>query len=458
MQLVSGQFVDPKLGYSPTHSAAPKIENFASTPQRTETEKTDDELSKKIFNYAKMSGIGLTSALHFWAGIKHLLNFKSNERSSLDEAALNTSKFVLVGQCLFETYQAIKKNRVVEALARFIEPLFLVAESRVEDLGLARGLGLGISQLVGSQEGIYNELAMQKYGVDVKKKDGTQITKGQDLDLNIDAMYKIFKEIALGGFFSGRRFLTGFSIKNIKEKLKLCVKDFNFKSCLDLINPSNGDFITRYTKFLEDSGLKHIRDLFQGDKERDKGHTDAVSGYLMILGSVLGYMGKANKNILYKLGGTLRNLGGAVADVAIFGHPDPGYSISALFLSINTFMDIVQRFIPQKMLNIILPWSNFSMSAYNIGVGLYLHRSSAKSDEGDKIQYHDTDLASRKSQSSKKVPASETSIASDSSVTQQQSLHQASQPKTSAPTLAQDLDKLHKSAQEQRSSLMAQAA
>jgi len=458
MQLVNGQFVNPKLGYSPTNSAAPKIENFSSNPQKTKTKKTDDELSKKIFNYTKLGGISLTSALHFWSGIKHLLNFKSNARSPLDDIALNTSKFVLVGQCLFETWQAWKKNRVVEALARFIEPLFLVAESRVEDLGLARGLGLGISQLVGSQEGIYNKLAMQKYGVDVKKNDGTLVSKGQDLDLNIDAMYKIFKEIALGGFFTGRTFLTGFSINNIKEKSKLFLKELNFKAFAELLDFSNGTYIERLTKFLNNSGLKHIKNLFQGDKERDKGHTDAVSGYLMILGSLLGYMGKANKNILYKLGGTLRNLGGAVADVAIFGHPDPGYSVSALFLSINTFMDIVQRFIPQRMLNIILPWSNFSMSAYNIGVGLYLHRTSSKSDEGENIQYHDTDLTNSKEQAPKKSEATETPLASDSSVTQQQSLHQVSPPKTPAPTLAQDLDDLRKSAQGQRSSLMTQAA
>ena len=44
------------------------------------------------------------------------------------------------------------------------------------------------------------------------------------------------------------------------------------------------------------------------------------------------------------------------------------------------------------MLNLILPWSNFSMAAYNIGVAVYLNRSSKKTNEGDKIKYHDTDL------------------------------------------------------------------
>ena len=155
------------------------------------------------------------------------------------------------------------------------------------------------------------------------------------------------------------------------------------------------DYREKFIAFLEKSGLQSIKDLFQGDGERDKGHTDALSGYLMIIGLMLGYMDKASKGLLYKLGGTIRNLGGTVADIGLFGHKDPDFNISSMFLSVNTFMDIVQRFIPETMLNIILPWSNFSMSAYNIGVAIYLNRSNKKSNEGDEIQYHDTDLVKK---------------------------------------------------------------
>jgi hypothetical protein len=95
---------------------------------------------------------------------------------------------------------------------------------------------------------------------------------------------------------------------------------------------------------------------------------------------------------LYKVGGTLRNLGGAIADVGIFGHPDPYFNVSAIFLSVNTFMDIVQRFIPPTLKNIILPWSNISMAAYNVGVGIYLNRSNMKTNAKDVVKNYDTDI------------------------------------------------------------------
>lgn len=360
--------------------------------KQEEAPKKDNDAVYKFIGFLKKYGIGLTAILHLASFFHHIFNFKSNDRSSLDSTALNTSKVILVAQCLHETYEAFKKNRVVEALARFIEPLFILAEKRIEDLGLARGLGLGISQLVGSQEGIYNELAKQKYGIDVTNKNEPSPTQGQDLDLNLTAMKKIFKENINGGFGPNRRFLTGLTLANIKEKTSEFINKFQLKSILELFNSTNGDYRGRFVKFLEVSGLMSIKELFKGDDQRDKGHSDALSGYLMMFGSILGYLGKANKNILYKLGGAIRNIGGTVADIALFGHPEPDFNISAMFLTINTYMDIVQRFLPAKMLNIILPWSNFSMAAYNIGVGLYLNRSSKKTNEGHQIKYHDTDL------------------------------------------------------------------
>ena len=280
----------------------------------------------------------------------------------------------------------------MEAFSRFIEPIFILAEKRVEDLGLARGIGLGISQLVGSQEGIFNELAKQKLGMDVTVKDGPKPTMGQDFDLNLNAMTKIFRENIFGGFGNERRFLTGFTWGNIQKQLKEFKERFNLSAIKDLLDTKHGDYRDRFEVFLKTSGLSAIKELFGGDKKRDKGHTDALSGYLMILGSLLGYMDKAGKGLCYKIGGTLRNTGGAVADIGLFAHEDPDPNIAAMFLSVNTVMDMLQRFIPSKMLNLILPWSNFSMAAYNIGVSIYLNRSSKKTNKGEDIKYHDTDL------------------------------------------------------------------
>jgi hypothetical protein len=294
--------------------------------------------------------------------------------------------------CGINGWSALKKNRLWEALSRFIEPIFIVAEKRTEDLGLARGIGLGISQLVGSQEGIYNELVQQNLGIDLSDRNEERLpTQGQDHDFNLLALRKIAKEIFTGGLGSGRRFLTGFTLANTKEKLGNFFSQFSLSSLKEFIN-SQGDLVSRYEKFCKKSGINNLQELCEGDNTKDKGHTTALSGYTMILGSLLGYLDKANKGFLYKIGGTMRNLGGVMADVGIFGHKDPYFNASALFLIVNTLMDIFQRFIPPQLKHIILPWSNISMATYNIGCGLYLNRSDMKSNHQDLVQTYDTDL------------------------------------------------------------------
>lgn len=386
---------------------AKKTEPKADVPeqkvQNPKQESSDKENTSTAYEFIRkaipLPGAIISSLIHLYAFGSHLIKPGSNERQAADSQALNVSKVTLVANCLLQTYEALKKNRAVEAFSRFIEPLFIVAEKRVEDLGLARGIGLGISQLVGSQEGIFNELAKQKLGYDPTQKNETRVpTLGQDLDLNVTAFKKLFAENVKGGIGKGRRFLTGLTPSNIKAKFSEFRSKFNLGSVKELLNSEHGDYRERFKAFLNASGLQSIKELFQGNEKLDKGHTDALSGYLMIAGSLLGYMDKASKGILYKLGGTIRNLGGTVADIGLFGHKDPDFNISSMFLSVNTFMDIVQRFIPEKMLNIILPWSNFSMAAYNVGVAIYLNRSNKKSNEGDEIEYHDTDLKNKVAQ------------------------------------------------------------
>jgi hypothetical protein len=376
-----------------TEQPKPQEQNNRLPETKVAEEKsTLQALYDHLLKFVPIRGAIISSLFHLWACVYHLFHPTTNDRAAPDKQALNVSKIALVTNCILQTIEAIKKNRFIEAFSRFIEPLFILAEDRVEDLGLARGIGLGISQLVGSQEGIFNELAKQKLDIDVTKKDGPQPTMGQDFDLNFSAMKKIFRENIVGGFGEGRRFLTGFNIESIRTKLKEFIERFNLSAVKELFNSKHGDYRDRFEVFLKASGLSVIKELFSGDKKRDKGHTDAVSGYFMILGSLLGYMDKAGKGLFYKLGGTMRNTGGAIADIALFAHEDPDPNISAMFLSINTVMDMLQRFIPSKMLNLILPWSNFSMAVYNIGVAIYLNRSSKKTNEGDKIKYHDTDL------------------------------------------------------------------
>lgn len=376
-----------------------ELENLHNKEKPSEV--NNEKKGNTLYNKIKWSLINLgpvaTALMHGYAGLTDLWFFKNFEdnpiRKFVDLVALNFSKLILTASCGFNGYEALKKNRLWEAVSRFIEPIFIIAEKRTEDLGLARGIGLGISQLVGSQEGIYNELIKQDLGYDLTKETETRKpTMGQDHDFNIKAFKKISSEIVKGGMGSGRRFLTGLTLENIKDKVTKFFKDFNFSSVKELFS-GEGDLAQRYETFCHKSGLENIQNLCKGDETRDKGHTTALSGYTMILGSLLGYMGKANKGLAYKLGGTIRNLGGVVADVSIFGHKDPYFNASAIFLSVNTFMDIVQRFIPPGLTKIILPWSNLSMAAYNIGCGLYLNRSDMKSNNQNKVKTYDTDLA-----------------------------------------------------------------
>ena len=239
----------------------------------------------------------------------------------------------------------------------------------------------------------YNELVKQNLGLDLTDKDETRTpTMGQDHDINIQAFKKLSSEILKGGLSTNRRFLTGLTPSNFKEKVSQFFKDFNFASFKELFS-GEGDLAQRYENFCNKSGVHNIQSLCKGHDTKDKGHTTALSGYTMILGSLLGYMGKESKGLAYKIGGTIRNLGGVLADISIFGHKDPYFNASAIFLSVNTFMDIVQRFIPPAMKQIIMPWSNLSMATYNIGVGLYLNRSDMKTNNQDIVKSYDTDLA-----------------------------------------------------------------
>jgi hypothetical protein len=333
----------------------------------------------------------LSSVAHIIASGSHLLKPTRQERLKADSIAMYSSKISLVANSFIQTVEALKKNRIVEAFARFIEPVFLLFEKRVEDLGLARGFAIGVSQLVGSQEGIYNFLAEKNYGKNIAK--GDAVSLGQDLQLNFTAFTKLLSENIHGVFNGQRRFLTAFNFENIKKSFTGFWKDLNLASLSDLFDFSRSNYRERFKAFLGNSGLGHLQDLCRGNNEFDKGHTEAFSGYLMTAGSLLAYIDKAKRGMFYKVGGFFRNLGGAIGDVGFLGHKDTDINIASLFLFLNSGMDILQRFIPGKYLNMLLPWSNLSMAAYNIGSVIYLNRSNQKSNEANEIAYHDTDLA-----------------------------------------------------------------
>lgn len=358
------------------------------TPDKNETSPTNKTSGQIFYDFLRknlpIKGAYITAILHSVAALQYIFNSKSKKR--MDSTALNTSKVILSSNCLIQTYEAMKENRIWEGGSRFLEPLFILAENRVEDLGLARGIGLGISQMVESQDGIYQEIAKSK------KLNPESISMGQDHDINWTACKKLFRELMIGGLGSGRRFMTAFTFKNIKESLSEAYQNFSLSA---FTKPFGSEYKTsreRIQAFFDLSGLTQIKKLCVGDSTKDKGHTTALSGAMMILGSVIGYMGKGHKNILYKLGGTLRNVGGMVGDVGIMGHPDVRHNLSAPFLFVNGIFDIAQRFVPSTWTRLIKAMGNISMAFYNIGVAIYLDRSNDKTNEKKQIKRFDTDL------------------------------------------------------------------
>lgn len=341
---------------------------------------SETKVYQKIQEHLPLKGAFLTAAGHTVSALANVFNIKPE---ITDKLSLNFSKVVLSGNCFVQTIEALKKNRLMEAIARFIEPIFIIAEKKVEDLGLARALGLGISQLVESQAGIL-DVVLQNKGLN---KD--TVSKGQDLDGNLQAMKKMFTEV-FSRVDGKRRFLTGFTAKETKNALLNFVKTFNVASFAELIK--TGDAREKIQAFFDKSGISHLKEICKGSEDLDKGHTTALSGYMMILGSVIGYLDKSTRGLFYKLGGTLRTLGGMVADAGILGNPDPKFNIAAPFLIVNGILDIGQRLIPENMKRMIKAVGNMSMAFYNVGVSIYLNRSSDKTNEEDKVQFYDTDL------------------------------------------------------------------
>ena len=368
------------------------------------------EINSTMFSYfydflrtnVPLNGAYVTALGHMVASVAHILNLDSKDKA--DSAALNTSKTILSLNCAIQTIEAMKENRLWEGVSRFLEPLFIIAEKRVEDLGLARGIGLGISQLVESQDGVYKELCKKKLGIDIEdQNEKRKPSAGQDHDINLEACKKILKELFTGGLGKARRFMTGFHWQNMQKKLTAFAKQFNFKSFKLLFDGSDKPIRERLQNFYDASGLSHIKTLCVGNKSSDKGHTTALSGYMMILGSLVGYMDKASKGTFYKLGGSLRNLGGLVADVSIFGNPDTMHNLASPFLTVNGLLDIAQRFIPDTMTRSIKAIGNISMAFYNVGVAIYLNRSNDKTNEKNNIGRFDTDL--NQSSNKKSSPA-----------------------------------------------------
>jgi hypothetical protein len=116
------------------------------------------------------------------------------------------------------------------------------------------------------------------------------------------------------------------------------------------------------------SGLGAKRKLFV-KAQNDKGHTMALFGHLIMLGSMVGVLFGANqRNLMNKIGGVIRNLGGFLGDITMILHGDESFVLSGCFYAANAVIDALQRFLPQ---NIIDPINHFNMILNNIATYHY---------------------------------------------------------------------------------------
>lgn len=112
--------------------------------------------------------------------------------------------------------------------------------------------------------------------------------------------------------------------------------------------------------------------------EKDKGHTMALFGHTIMLGSALGILSHNQRNTLNKVGGVIRNLGGFLGDMTMVMHGDKSFKLSGLFYAANAVIDALQRFLPDDVID---PINHFNMILNNIGTYFY-GQVSNKRNEG----------------------------------------------------------------------------
>lgn len=88
-------------------------------------------------------------------------------------------------------------------------------------------------------------------------------------------------------------------------------------------------------------GIKH---LFQS-RDKEKGHTIAFSGYIMLLGSLIGVpFGLGKRNAANKLGSVIKNAGALLSNFSMWNHPNSNLSKAGKIYSVDAVLDSLQRF------------------------------------------------------------------------------------------------------------------
>lgn len=271
-----------------------------SFTQDSKTAKNSFESIKDFFiNKFPVYGYIITSVLHGIAGLTSINNFLFSDKLKklFDKITVTASKAVTSTSYAFLAFEALKKNRMFDFIARLLDPLF-VPWMKLEDIHLARGMSAGLTLIDFSQMSKLPDKPMSKF---------------ENFFSNLKASVQMLEESFSSGFGSNR---------------KLFVK-----------------------------------------AENDKGHTMALFGHMIMLGSMLGvFFGANQRNLMNKIGGLIRNLGGFLGDITMILHGDESFVLSGCFYAANAVIDALQRFLPA---NIIDPINHFNMILNNIATYHY---------------------------------------------------------------------------------------
>jgi hypothetical protein len=210
-------------------------------------------------------------------------------KQAVDKYSVVLIKAVMITRYLETAVEAFKQNRIVESVGRLMGVAALPLV-KLNDLTLATGLGEFIPQLDLALEG----KVKQRRALNISDKPET---KYENLKMWFSSLGEAYKEI-----FSG--------------------------------------------------GLGENRKLFPTGK--DEGHTLVMAGTLTFLGSALGMLlGAKSRDLANKVFGSVRSLGGLVADYTLLTHPDFNMRKAGIVTTISSIVDGIQRFLPEKPLNTI---------------------------------------------------------------------------------------------------------
>jgi hypothetical protein len=195
----------------------------------------------------------------------------------------------MIARYLETAMEAFNQNRVVESVGRLMGVAALPLV-KLNDLTLASGLGEFIPQLDLALEGKVQQKKSLRLSAQPE-------TKFENLKIWFSSLGEAYKEI-----FSG--------------------------------------------------GLGENRKLFPTDK--DEGHTLVMAGTLTFLGAALGMLfGTKSRDLANKVFGSIRSLGGLVADYTLLTHPDSNMRKTGVVTTIGSMVDGIQRFLPENTLNTI---------------------------------------------------------------------------------------------------------